>query len=104
MAIANKLTISDISNSFNIFSTEELLMLNKHLVQIVKNRNVVKRMEATIAFNIGDKVEFTNPRDNKIRKCAVEKVKRVNILCRELPGSAMPGYRWNIPASLLRKS
>lgn len=99
----NKTTINTIASQLNSFSTDELLNLNRYLCSIIKQRNTVKRMEATVGFMVGDKVEFTDTRNRMVRKCIVEKVKRVMIAVKELPGSAEPGKRWNAAATILRK-
>jgi hypothetical protein len=95
--------VQSIAAQLQSLSSDELLVLNKYLCSIVKERNAMKRMQATIGFKVGDKVEFTDPRRGVTRKCIVNKVKRVMIAVTELAGSAEPGKRWNAAATILRK-
>lgn len=103
MSTSNKPTLNSIGSQLDLLSTEDLLTLNKYLCSIVKQRQTVKRMQATIGFRVGDKVEFTDSRRGVTRKCIVNKVKRVMVAVTELAGSAEPGKRWNAAATILRK-
>jgi hypothetical protein len=96
-------SLQSIASQLDLLSSEDLLTLNKYLCSIVKERNTVKRMQATIGFKVGDKVEFTDSRRGVTRKCIVNKVKRVMVAVTELAGSAEPGKRWNASATILRK-
>lgn len=96
-------TMQSVASQLDLLSSEDLLTLNKYLCSIVKQRNSVKRMQATIGFKVGDKVEFTDSRNRVTRKCVVNKVKRVMVAVTELAGSAEPGKRWNASATILRK-
>ena len=96
-------TLQSVASQLDLLSSDDLLALNKYLCSIVKERNTMKRMQATIGFKVGDKVEFTDSRRGITRKCIVNKVKRVMIAVTELAGSAEPGKRWNASATILRK-
>ena len=99
-----KLTMQTVSSSLTNFSVEELLTLNRHLCQIIKQRNTIKRMEATIGFVVGDKVSFTDSKRGGLKRvCKVDKVKRVMIALTEITGSAEPGKKWNAPGNMLTK-
>jgi len=98
-----KLTMQQVATAFDFFSSDELLTLNRHLVALVKQRNAIKRMQATMAFKVGDKVQFKNSKTGKTHLCQVNKVKRVMVNVTELPGSVSPGMRWNVGSTLLSK-
>lgn len=95
--------VQKIATQLHDLTSEELLTLNKYLCSIVKERNTVKRMQATIGFKVGDKVQFTDSRSGTTRSCVVDKIKRVMIAVTETSTSARPGLRWNVAANLLKK-
>jgi len=101
--MTTKVTLEQVASTLIGFSNEELLRLNKQLCQIIKHRNTVRRMEATVSFAVGDKVTF-NDKMGQTRVGTVNKVKRVNISVIEAPTSIQPGLRWNVAGSFLRKA
>lgn len=98
-----KVTLQSVASSLTSLSVPELLSLNKQLIQIVKQRQQITRMQAVVGFVVGEKVTFTDSRAGVKRTCRVDKVKRVMIALTELPGSAEPGKRWNAPGTMLTK-
>ncbi len=95
--MSTKTTLQTVAASLNSLSSQDLILLNKQLIQIVKQRQNIEKMKASISFCVGDKVSWFSPRNHRNMTGEVKKVKRVNILVSTEQGL------WNVSANLLKK-
>ncbi len=99
----SEISFQTISNTLNSLSTDNLISLNKNLVNIIKQRRKVKYSIDLNKFKIGDKVSFRDSRQNLLRNCVITKINRITISLTELPTSSVPGKQWRAPGSMLTK-
>lgn len=93
-----KASLQSIMSTLNDLTTDELMSLNRFLIQVVKQRRSFNQMHAAIAFRVGDKVQWTSTRTGQTMTGVVKKVKRVNILVDTSHGL------WNVTSTLLKKA
>ena len=80
------------------FGTEEdLLELNKVLIEKIKLKRKIESIYSINSFSVGDKVSFVGRRKLTVTGTII-KVKKTNVLVKE---AGIFGTTWNVPAGSL---
>lgn len=84
-------------NQLNAMSVEDLLMLNKQVCTIIKNKQHVKNATSAFAFRAGDTVNYDSSKFGRKMTGTVVQVKRTKVVVKTTVGEYL------VPAAMLRK-